>query len=144
MSKNWQDDIPNFDRYSYYAGISNAFAEVVGAGVKQLALSHPYSADELNIMLEPSKQIADDYGVVVMVEDDLLVTPLFPAKIAQGKYVIFFAKDATVLKAYKTLKERKLKANDNWKPAAELKELAWAFGRLLSYSDESIQAMLEH
>ncbi|MFT5194666.1 MAG: hypothetical protein ACI9EW_002753 [Cellvibrionaceae bacterium] len=142
MTQNWQDQIPNFDQFSYYAGISTAFAEVVGAGVKQLALSHPYSAEDLDIMLEPSKQIAADYGVVIMVEDDLLVTPLFPAKIARGKYVIFFAKDIDVLNTYRALKDRKEKASESWNPSSEMRTIAQEFGRLLSYSDESIEAML--
>lgn len=144
MSNSWKDQIPNFDQYSYYAGVSTAFAEVVGAGVKQLALSHPYSADELEVMLEPSKQIAADYGVTIMVEDNLLVTPLFPAKIAQGKYIIFFAQNKDVLNSYRTLKERREVADKSPNPARELRELARAFGRLLSYSEASIQAMLDH
>ena len=74
MNNHWKKLIPNFEQYSYYAGVTSAFAEVVGAGVKQLALSHPYSKAELDIMLEPSKQIAAEYGVFTMIEDDLIVT----------------------------------------------------------------------
>lgn len=144
MTDDWKEQIPNFDQFSYYAGVSSAFAEVVGAGVKKLALSHPYTSDELDIMLEPSKQIAADYGVTIMVEDSLLVTPLFPAKIAQGKYVIFFAQDSEVLKTYRDLKDRRAQANESANPARELRELARAFGKLLSYNDASIQAMLDH
>lgn len=144
MTNDWKEQIPNYDQFSYFAGVSSAFAEVVGAGVKKLALSHPYTAEELDVMLEPSKQIAADYGVTIMVEEDLLVTPLFPAKIARGKYVIFFAQNADVLKEYRALKDRRAVANENINPAREMRELAWAFGRLLSYNDLSIQAMLDH
>lgn len=144
MTNDWKEQLPTFDQYSYFAGVSSAFAEIVGAGVKQLALSHPYTADELDVMLEPSRQIAADYGVTIMVEDSLLVTPLFPAKIAQGKYVIFFAQNAEVLKTYRDLKDRRAQANESGNPTRELRELAWAFGRLLSYSDLSIQVMLDH
>ncbi len=144
MSNDWKEQIPNFDQYSYYAGVSTAFAEVVGAGVKKLALSHPYSADELDVMLEPSKQIASDYGVIIMVEEDLLVTPLFPANVAKGKYVIFFAQNAEVLNEYRALKDRRERANSSSNPNREMRELAREFGKLLSYSDTSIQAMLDH
>ena len=139
-NNNWQDQLENFDKYSYFAGVSSAFAEVVGAGVKKLALSHPYTADQLEVMLEPSKQIAADYGVTIMVEDSLLVTPLFPAKVAQGKYVIFFAQSPDVLKSYRALKAKR----ENARERSELEALAWEFGRLLSYDDESIERMLRH
>lgn len=132
MNNDWKKLIPHFEQYSYYAGVTSAFAEVVGAGVKQLALSHPYTKAELEFMLEPSNQIAAEYGVVTMVEDDLLVTPLFPADVALGKYVIFFAQNEAVLDRYHALKT----SND------ESEKLAWAFGRLLSYDDESIRQML--
>ena len=71
MTSNWKHLIPDFDQYSYYAGITAAFAEVVGAGVKQLALSHPYTAVELAIMQEPTKRIAEENGIMMRVEDDL-------------------------------------------------------------------------
>ena len=132
MSQSWQQLIPNFDRFSYYAGVTSAFAEVVGAGVKQLALSHPYSKVELEMMREPSVQIAAEYGVVTMVEDDLLVTPLFPADVAKDRYVIFFAQSQAVLDRYAALKSGDLP------PEA----LAWAFGRLLSYDDASIEQLI--
>ena len=132
MNNDWKKLIPNFEQYSYYAGVTSAFAEVVGAGVKQLALSHPYTKAEVEMMLEPSKQIAAEYGVVTMVEDDLLVTPLFPADVALDKYVIFFAQNEAVLDHYRALK------SSNEEP----EKLAWAFGRLLSYDDESIKRLL--
>ncbi len=134
MSNHWKTQLPNFELYSYYAGITAAFSEIVGAGVKKLALSHPYSAEELHIMREPSKQIAAEYSVLTRVEDDLLVTPLFPADVALGKHVIFFIKDEMVWEKYQTLKHSKM----------EPEALGWAFGHLLSYDDASIQKMLGH
>ncbi|MEM9778127.1 MAG: hypothetical protein AAF902_26360 [Chloroflexota bacterium] len=132
MGRSWKDLIPNFDQSSYWAGVTSAFAEVVGAGVKQLALSHPYTKEDLEIMLEPSKQIAAEYGVLTLVEDDLLVTPLFPADVAQGKFVILFAQNQTVLNEYLALK------GSSQTPV----EKAWAFGRLLSYDNESIRRLI--
>lgn len=142
VNESWQAELPNFDPYSYYAGITAAFSEVVGAGVKRLALSHPYSANELAILLEPSRQIAAGYGVVTWVESDLLVTPLFPADVAVGKHVIFLAQNDEVLAEYKALKERRAQAVANGRLESGAEALAWAFGRLLSYSDAAIEVLL--
>ncbi|MEM7336300.1 MAG: hypothetical protein AAF490_29740 [Chloroflexota bacterium] len=132
MSSNWKQLIPNFKQYSYYAGITTAFAEVVAAGVKQLALSHPYTAEELVIMKEPTKLIAKEHGITMRVEGELLITPLFPANIAKDKFVIFLMQNDAVWDQYQALK------NATMLP----EQLAWEFGRLLSYDDASIQRML--
>ncbi|MEM7113309.1 MAG: hypothetical protein AAF614_12815 [Chloroflexota bacterium] len=139
MTSNWRNSLPNYDQASYYAGITAAFAEIVAAGVKHLALSPPYTEAEFNMMLEPTRQIAAAHGVLVQVEDDLLVTTLFPADIAAGKYVVLLAQNEQVLATYQTLKEQA--KSGNLSPNSTT-ELAWAFGRLLSYSDERIAAML--
>lgn len=132
MNANWQQLLPNFDQASYYAGITAAFAEVVGAGVKRLALSSPYTQAELAMMLPITQQIAAAYDVLTLVENDLLVTSLFPADIAAGKYVILLAQNQQVLAEYQALKTEQ----------ADADALAWAFGRLLSYSDARIAAMI--
>lgn len=144
MAKKWTALLPNFDNASYYAGITAAFAEVVGAGVKRLALSPPYTKAELEMMLPATRHIAAEYDVVVTVEDDLLVTPLFPADVATGKHVILLAQNQQVLTEYQVLKERGGNGRSPYSPEAktEAEALAWAFGRLLSYSDEKIAALI--
>ena len=139
MTSNWRDSLPHYDQASYYAGIMAAFAEIVAAGVKQLALSPPYTKAEFDMMLEPTQQIAAEYGVLTEVEDDLLITALFPADVAAGKYVILLAQNEQVLAAYQALK--KLPADGALSPKSA-SDLAWAFGRLLSYSDDRIAAMI--
>jgi hypothetical protein len=63
MVEAWQTLVPGFDLFSYYAGVTAAFAEVVAAGVKPLALSHPYTPAERAQMWAPTVAIAAEYGV---------------------------------------------------------------------------------
>ena len=133
MTSDWKPLIPSFDPTSYYAGITTAFAEVVAAGVKQLALSHPYTAEELAMMEEPTKLIAKEHGIKMHVEDDLLVTLLFPADVAKDKFVIFLMRDDAIWEQYQGLKSSPMSPED----------IAWEFGRLLSYDPNSIQRMLK-
>ena len=54
--------LPDFNIYSYYAGINMAFAEVVGLGCKQLALSSPYSREVAEKMLPATEHAANEYN----------------------------------------------------------------------------------
>ena len=142
MKEPWQSSIPQFDPYSYYAGMTYAFAEIVAAGVKTMALSPPYTPAEAEIMARPTELIARKYGVVTLTEPDLLVTELFPADIAAGKVVILLAKERATLDTYLDLKRQRAETgSERYFPEFETR-LAWAFGRLLSYSDEALEKML--
>ncbi len=49
--------------FSYQCGVIDAFNEVVRAGVKRIALSHPVDSREEAMELIPfSQQIAEEYG----------------------------------------------------------------------------------
>ena len=51
------------DGYSYQCGVIDAFNEVVRAGVKRIALSHPVDSREEAMELIPfSQQICQQYG----------------------------------------------------------------------------------
>lgn len=142
MNKTWQSALPRFDPYSYYAGMTYAFTEIVAAGVKPLALSPPYTPAEAEVMARPTELIAQKYGIVTYTEPDLLVTNLFPAAVAKGKVVILLANAQQTLDSYLGLKRQRAAAgSDRYDPEFEI-GLATAFGRLLSYSDEAIAAML--
>ena len=60
-------------------GHITAFSEVVGAGVKKLALSEPMSSAEMDHFFPKAEAAAKQYGVSVFREDNLLVSDLFPA-----------------------------------------------------------------
>ena len=134
--------LPNFDSHSYHAGINMAFAEVVGAGCKQLALSSPYSKEYAEEMMAATEYAANVYNVILHVENDLLVSKLFSEDVAKDKTVIFIARDHGVLEEYATLKTMKRESNKKGNPDELEYEIARRFGKLLSYDDSSIERLL--
>lgn len=130
------------DRSSYLLGITTAFAEVVAMGCKRLALSPPYTEPELAALLVPTQQLAAEHGLALLVEPQLLVTPLFPADAAAGRTVILIASDQATIAAYQELVARRAAAEAAQRLAEVELELAWEFGRLLSYSDAAIRRLL--
>lgn len=135
--------IEGFHLYSYYAGTVFAAAEFVASDCKQLALSSPYSEKDLETMLGLVRMAADEYGLPIYVEKDFLTTPLFSHALTEGKAVILIARNQGVIDAYLALKEQKRKAMEQGELAEIEEELAWSFGRLLSYSDDVIRRLLQ-
>lgn len=134
--------LPNFDSHSYHAGITMAFAEVVGAGCKQLALSATYSHEYAKEMMAATEYAAEEYNVVLHGESDLLVSKLFPADVAKDKTVILIAHNQGVLDEYAELKALKRESNEKGNPDELEFEIARRFGKLLSYDDASIERLL--
>ena len=51
------------DPYSYHCGVMDSFCEIVGAGVKPMALSHPFaSPEERAEYREYAAKMAGQYG----------------------------------------------------------------------------------
>ena len=74
------------DGYSYQCGVIDAFNEVVRAGVKRIALSHPVDTKEEAMELIPfSQQICQQYGNHFYLEESPLLTDLFPISLNKGK-----------------------------------------------------------
>lgn len=134
--------IPNFHLYSYYAGTISTSTEFVSYGCKKLALSATMSDEELAVLLPHAEQKAEEYGIPIYVEKDLLVTPLFSPTIALGKTVILFAYNQDVLDEYFAIKAFREKAVEVGRLRDVEEELAWRFGRLLSYTDDAIERLL--
>ena len=134
--------ISSFDLPSYYAGITMAFAEVVGAGCKKLALSSPYSREMAEKMLPASEVAAKEYNVRLLVEPNLLVTKLFPRDVAKDKTVILIAHDQSVLDEYAELKRLREKSDKEGNPVKLEIEIAKRFGVLLSYDNETVNRLL--
>ncbi|MFH2112082.1 MAG: hypothetical protein ABIJ47_12585 [Candidatus Bathyarchaeota archaeon] len=141
-SKELVESVKGFHTLSYYAGINTAFAEVVAAGCKRLALSSPYDRATAVLMRGPTRASAEEYGVKLLEEENLLVTRLFPRDIAAGKIVFLIAYDEAVLAEYEDLKEAKKRSDAQGNPNEVEEEIAWRLGRLLSYSDEKIRELL--
>ena len=132
------------DQRSYQLGMVYAFAEMVGSGVKRLALSPALTEDQFEDIIEDVRLIAEEYGLVLHVDRDFLETRLFNPEYTQGKIVIHLAAERATIDEYEALKERKrghLLAG-TLTEEADLK-IARGLGRLLSYSEDSIQSLLE-
>jgi hypothetical protein len=136
--------INGFHKPSYFAGVTSTFAEVVALGCKRLALSTPYSKEELELMLEPTKMIAEEQGVFLFVEPNLLLTKLYSSRLTEGKTVILLVRDQNVLDDYFALKKLKEKSVLTETPDELEIEIAERFGRLLSYDDVTIERLIEN
>lgn len=78
-------DQSELDARSYQLGMTYAFAEMVGSGVKRLALSPPLSESELSDIEEEVKLIADEYHLSMYIDDDFLETRLFNPSFTRGR-----------------------------------------------------------
>jgi hypothetical protein len=136
--------IDGFHKPSYSAGVTFTFAEVVALGCKRLALSSPYTKEELELMLEPTKMIAKDQGILFFVEPKLLLTKLYSSKLTEDKTVILLAHDQNVLNDYFALKKLKEQSVLAGTPEELEIEIAERFGRLLSYDDATIEHMIKN
>lgn len=128
--------------YAYQLGTVSGFAELVNAGVKQLALSSVMTKAEMDAFLPLAQEAAAKYNVEIYREFDLLVTDLFPADVAKDKEVLILfqglTKDAYVkLKADKAAYE-----SDGNYDLTERQDIARRFGRMLSYTPQKINKLL--
>ena len=116
---------------------------MVRVGVKTLALSAAMLPEEMDAIEEDIKRIANNEGIRIYREADLIVTDLFPADVAEGKHVILLYK-GTTLDEYLALKQKKneLVKSGNYSGKAR-KDIARQFGKLLSYPDVIIEEKIK-
>ena len=130
------------DQRSYTLGGLSTFAEMVRVGVKTLALSAAVTPKEMDDLVEDAERIAQEEGVMLYREMDLIVTDLFPADVAEGKHVLLIYK-GTTLDEYLALKKRKSELMETGSYAGEARrDIARQFGRLLSYPDANIEELI--
>ena len=136
-------DTWKMDRRSYDLGVIAAFAEMVDDNSKKLAFSAVLPPTEASAIFQEATRIAKESHVALYREPDLIVTDLFPADVAKGKDVLLIYKGAT-LNEYLALKRKKaelVKAGTYAGKARE--EIARQLGRLLSYSEATIDAVMK-
>ena len=132
------------DQRSYQLGMIYAFAEIVGSGCKRLALSPTLTVEEFDAIWDDVRLIAEEYGLILNIDDDFLVTRLFNPEYTRGKRVIHIAAKRETLDEYGRLKELSKRSLEEGALTEEVElELAWGLGRLLSYSDEAIRGLLD-
>lgn len=133
------------DVFSYRCGAIDCFNEMVRAGLKPLALAHPCdTAAERDAFLPFCREICAQYGTRFFVEDDPLLTDLFPLSLNRDKFNILFYREEKVRLEYLALKEEKqsLLARGEYRSEAR-RELACRFGALLGYPRERCLALIE-
>ena len=139
---NTTENQPAIDPTSFHLGVISAFSEVVSAGVKPLALSHPLSSEEMALFLPEATKIAAKYNVELYLEKDLIITKLFPADVAKDKEVLLLYQGHT-LNRYQAIKRDKaaLEHHGLYKEQ-EAVDTAVRFGKLLGYSSKGIQKLI--
>lgn len=132
------------DRFSYQLGAADCFCEMVRAGVKKLALAHPCETrEERDAFLPEFRRLCGNYGVKLYVEDEPLLTDLFPLSLNRGKFNAIFYQDDSVLEEYLSLKEEKKKALAAGTYGGSREAIARRYGRLLSYTEDGIARLLK-
>lgn len=129
------------DTYSYKLGAADCFCEMVQAGVKKIALAHPCDTrEERDSFHEGYEKLCQEYHVKQYDEDEGFITDLFPVSMNKDRFNVIFYQDDAVLQEYLDLKEEKRQAQENgtYTPEKRL-DIAWRYGKLLSYTDEGIQ-----
>jgi hypothetical protein len=130
------------DDYSFALGLITAFVEVVAGDIKQLALSEPATPAMMDALLPEARRIAAKHQVLIHREPDLIVTDLFPADAAAGQDVLLIYR-GDVLQRYQALKAERTRLTQGRAYAgAARRDIARRFGKLLSYSDARIDALL--
>ena len=133
-------DSSKLDWVSYNLGVIVGFAECVGAGVKKIALSASMTREQYESIKDDVKLIAEENHSKLYIDEDFLETLLFPAEYTRGKVVIHLFKDQKINDEYLALKDKKRKHEGEGTYTMDVqREVAWAFGRLLSYDDEAIE-----
>lgn len=130
------------DKFSYHLGAADCFCEMVRAGVKRIALSHPCDTkEERDSFLPEFDKLCEKYGVCYYVEDDAFLTDLFPLSLNQGKFNVIFYQNEAALQEYLGLKAEKEKAIAAGNYGDCRGEIARRYGKLLSYTDAGIQRL---
>lgn len=134
----------SIDSFSYKLGAADCFCEMVRAGVKKIALAHPCdSREERDGFLPEFRKLCEEYGVKLYCEDEGFLTDLFPAALNKDRFNVIFYQEDAVLREYLALKEEKRKARETGAYTPEKRrEIAWRYGKLLSYTDEGIERLL--
>ena len=131
--------------YSFECGVIDCFNEMIRAGIKSLALSRPLpTAQARDEMLPFAREACQRYGTKLYIEDEPLLSDLFPLSLNKGKYNILFYSADHILEQYLRLKEHKqaLVAEGAYF-GGNRSRIAWDFGRLLSYPEEVIRHLIE-
>ena len=142
---NRDEAVHAIDAYSYGLGAMDCFCEMVSAGLKTLAMSHPCDTrEERDSYLQDAEKLCRKYGVKLYPEDEAFITDLFPEELNKGKYNYLFYRTGDVLERYMGLKEQQKRLiADHAYTGQERYRIAVEFGKLLSYPEDGIERLIE-
>lgn len=121
----------------------DALNEMVGSGMKQLAISQPFaSVQERKALLPVVEESCAKHHTNYYLEDRLLVSDLFPISFSEGRCVILFYRDEQVIRSYLNLKRVKAEALRRKEYFTVRVAIAYQFGALLSYPQQRIEEMI--
>jgi catechol 2,3-dioxygenase-like lactoylglutathione lyase family enzyme len=124
------------------SGSLEVFMEMVQAGVKPIALSHPMSSVEAQLFLPEAKRLSEKYEVEFFRESALIDTDLFNDSVMIGKEVLVIYKGNS-LAVYEMLKSQAAELTKTGEYFGAKKEaVSRAFGRLLGYPTSRINDLL--
>lgn len=133
---------PHYEEGSFCLGMTYAFCEMVCRDLKRIALSNPMEPALYAQLREDYNRIADKFEVKSFVEEALVSTLLAPDEECHGKVIVLFYKRDADLTAYLALRERvrALQLAGGYDDAQK-KQATIEFCRLLSYSEEQVDAV---
>lgn len=136
----------NIDEFSKVIGEMNSFNEMISCGCKRVALGHPVDSIELrDEYMIYAKEMCKERGTMCCEENGGFITDLFPVSMNKNKYNILFYAAKKDRDDYFNLKKKKedMVASKTYHGDNRL-QMAYDFGKLLSYSDEAIKRMIEN
>lgn len=138
--KEWQEQ-NRVDAHSYQFGVIDCFNEMVHAGLKKIAMSHPCKTkEERDFYFTFCYKVCAKYDTHWYPEDEAFLTDLFPEELNRDTYNIIFYRVKEDLDAYLDLKKKKAGlVVEKCYTGEERHRIAVQFGKLLSYSEESIE-----
>ena len=136
------------DAYSFAIGVCEAFCEVVRAGVKRIALSHPFTEDELQNalgadFLPACEAVARSTAAKRIILKEPSHHRPFPGLVEPRQANVVFYREDRDLKEFLSIQHDKqaLIAENNY-TGENRRQIAVRYGHLLSYSDEAIARYL--
>lgn len=142
---------PKIDIYSHALGVCEAFCEVVRAGVKRIALSHPFTEEELyrdlngEAFFAACEKIAEKYECKAYHLKEPVLTDLFPISLNIGKQNIVFYRDDRDIEELLSIQRDKNELQKTGKYIGpDRYAIAIRYAHLLSYDDDAITRYLKN
>lgn len=134
----------NLDALSYQCGVIHCLNEMLHTGIKCLAISQPMaSAQERDALIPFAQKSCARCGTQFYIEDEPLLTDLFPLSLTRGKYSLLLYCADHILGQYLRLKQWKADlVREKVYFGGNRTQIAWDYGRLLSYPDEAIRHLI--